>query len=212
MLASSLSIPTGLWSLLQRGFLLFAESLSSEGEEAISEAEKQMIWAAKKDQKHFKAIYETYFDRIFLYLHRRVKDEAIADDITSQTFYKALVNLHSFQFKGVKFSSWLYRIATNELNMYFRKNQSAVRHLSISSGALAELLKETEPEEEPEALNHLVDVLEKLSHEEIQLVEWRFYEDRSFKEIGFLLNITMDNAKTKTYRLLAKIKEMMPPK
>jgi RNA polymerase sigma-70 factor (ECF subfamily) len=190
-------------------WVLFSQWKDSS-DDTVSEAEKQMVWAAQKDPRQFKVIYEMYFEKIFLYLHRRVKDEAIADDLTSQTFYLALAHISKFKFQGVRFSSWLYKIATNELNQFFRKNQQSTRHVSLSSSAMAEFFKEAETENEPEALPILLKILEMLSHEEIQLIEWRFFEGRSFREIGFILEMTEANAKTRMYRLLDKIKAKMP--
>ena len=121
-----------------------------------------------------------------------------------------MVNIRSFKYQGQKFSSWLYRIATNEINMYFRQHSQSVRHVSLSSGALEDLFKETETEVSPDVLDHLTKLLAELSFDEVQLIEWRFYEERSFREMGYLLDVTEANAKVRTYRLLDKIKKLLP--
>lgn len=184
--------------------------LQGDDEPVVSATEKAMVLAAQQDSKHFRHIYEKYFEKIFIYLHRRVKDEAIADDLTSQTFYIALVKIETFRFQGYPFSSWLYKIATNEMNMYFRKNGDAVRHVSLQSAGAMDIIQEIEENHLDKKLEILTDALTKLEPHELQLIEWRFFEERSFREIGYLLDITDDNAKTKTYRLLEKIKKLMP--
>ena len=179
-------------------------------EPIVSDAEKLMVFAAQQDPKHFKHIYNKYFEKIFIYIHRRVKDEAIADDLTSQTFYCALTKIDSFRFQGYPFSSWLYKIATNELNMYFRKNSDAVRYVSLQSAGAMDIIDQIEENHQEHKIHVLSGILANLETHELQLIEWRFFEERSFKEIGYLLDISDDNAKTKTYRLLEKIKKLMP--
>ncbi len=196
-------------SIIEKSTLLLA-TLYDHEQPAISDTEKRMVLAAQKDSKHFKEIYDKYFEKIFVYIHRKVKDEAIADDLTSQTFYNALVKIHTFKFQGYPFSSWLYKIATNELNMYFRKNSDAIRHLSLQSKEAFDIMEQIEENQHTLKLDILANVLSQLEAHELQLIEWRFFEVRSFKEIGYLLDITDDNAKTKTYRLLEKIKKLMP--
>ncbi len=188
---------------------LFFAAFDEQQEEGDTGSEKEMVLAAQKNHRHFEKIYDLYFERIFIYVHRRVKDEAIADDLTSQTFYNALVKIQTFRFQGYPFSSWLYKIATNELNMYFRKNTSATRHVSLQSAGAFELFEESDDSELTHKLEILSGVLTKLENSELQLLEWRFFEERSFKEIGYLLDISDDNAKVKTYRLLEKVRKMM---
>ncbi len=55
----------------------------------------------------------------------------------------------------------------------------------------------------------LAQAVQTLSMDEVNLLELRFYEQRPFREIGFLLSITENNAKVKTYRLLAKLRQRM---
>lgn len=184
--------------------------LQSDDEPVVPPAEQAMVFAAQQDPKHFKHIYNKYFEKIFIYIHRRVKDEAIADDLTSQTFYNALTKIDTFRFQGYPFSSWLYKIATNELNMYFRKNTDAIRHVSLQSAGAIDIIDSIEENHQTEKIEVLTVILARLDTHELQLIEWRFFEERSFKEIGYLLDISDDNAKTKTYRLLDKIKKLMP--
>lgn len=206
--AQAVSTWAKLCKLLGTHWLAFAQAASGLNQ-APSEEERNMVLAAQKNPKHFRFIYEIYFDRIFLYIHRRVKDEVVADDLTSQTFYLAMVHIRSFKFQGVHFSSWLYKIATNELNMYFRKHAQQTRHISLSTAAIEVLCKETESDFNEERIAMLCKALERLLPEELQLIEWRFFEACSFREIGYRLEITEANAKVKTYRLLDKLKEML---
>src|SRR5579859_15710 len=73
------------------------------------------------DPEAFRSIYEKYFKKIFAFVFHRVGDKMTTADITQQVFIKAWMGLSKFQFRGVPFSSWLYRIAINECNDLFRQ-------------------------------------------------------------------------------------------
>ena len=92
-------------------------------DEARLVEENEIIEVAKNDPTHFRPLYEKYFKRIFLFTYHRVEDRDIAADLTSQVFLKAMQRLHQFKFRGMPFSSWLYRIAINECTDYFRKTK-----------------------------------------------------------------------------------------
>lgn len=83
--------------------------------------EQETVEAAKSDPAKFGLLYEKYFRQVFVFVFRRIGDEEQAADIVSNTFLKAMLALPKYVFKGVPFSAWLFRIASNEVNMYFRK-------------------------------------------------------------------------------------------
>ncbi len=84
------------------------------------EKEKNLIAAAKKDPKAFGELFEEYYPKILKYTIYRTGNAAVGSDITSETFFKALKNLWQYKWTGVPFGSWLYRIAGNEIQMYWR--------------------------------------------------------------------------------------------
>lgn len=176
-------------------------------QEPITEIE--LIQRALKNPKYFAKIYDLYHHKIFSYIYRRVGCMDTSADLTSDTFVKAFCNLHKYKPMGFGFSSWLYKIATNELNQHFRRNQTETRHISMYVKTLDVL---TEMEEQctlDEKLQVLQKALSSIEHIELQMLEWRFYEDLSFKEIGYLLDITEDNAKVRTYRVIEKIRKKL---
>jgi RNA polymerase sigma-70 factor (ECF subfamily) len=69
--------------------------------------------AQKRDQEAFSQLYEQYFDKIYRYLILRIGNQMEAEDLTQQVFLKALKSINAFQWKGIPFSAWLYRIAHN---------------------------------------------------------------------------------------------------
>lgn len=169
------------------------------------ELELEQVKAAQKDSRKFEVLYNRYHEQIFRYVYARVENKHLASDLTSQTFYKAMLNLENYSFKGVPFSSWLYRIAFNEMNMHFRK-ASRSRVVNIETHLTTELFSEMEEDIDEERLNKLGRALVDLPEEKLSLIEMRFFEQRSFKEIAQIMGITENNAKVKVYRTLDKIK------
>ncbi|GAB5523927.1 MAG: RNA polymerase sigma factor [Roseivirga sp.] len=175
--------------------------------------EEKEVERAKKDPKAFKPLYERYYGKIFGFLYKRVNDEQVAADLASQTFLNALLNLKKYEFRGLSFSAWLYRIAVNLSTDYFRQNKKD-RALYMdperTSDLFLEMVDTSEHEEDDPILElKLPMVLKALSSKELELVELRFFEEMSFKEIAFIMNLTEGNARTKTHRILRKMKMLI---
>src|SRR3989442_12843308 len=75
------------------------------------EQERLLIEAAQKDPSRFAALYENNFERVYAFVVRRVRDRHEAEDLTAEVFQHALANLSRFEWRGVPFAVWLYRIA-----------------------------------------------------------------------------------------------------
>ncbi|HYC85179.1 MAG TPA: sigma-70 family RNA polymerase sigma factor [Chryseosolibacter sp.] len=170
--------------------------------------EEEIIEKAKNNPQAFRAIYERYYKPIFLFVLHRIGQKEQSADITSQVFLKALVNINAFTFRGLPFSSWLYRIAVNECNSYFRKNKRA-RLVVLEDFHVANLYEEMFGENFQEEMKaRLPVILEKLKPDELQVVELRYLEGRPFREVAEILNITETYAKVRTYRILEKMKKL----
>ena len=84
------------------------------------QSEKQLIELSKADSRYFAPIYEKYYEQIFRFVYKRMNGLDEANDITSQVFLKTLINLKKYKHTGAPFVSWVYRIALNEVNQYYR--------------------------------------------------------------------------------------------
>jgi RNA polymerase sigma-70 factor (ECF subfamily) len=156
----------------------------------------------------YSTLYEKYFKRIFLFVHHRIGEKSLSADITSQVFLKALVNLPGYSFRGLPFSAWLFRIALNECNDFFRKNKR-YRLVTMEEGMVEHLHEELTSETRLEDLRQrLPDILQRLSVSELQLIELRYFEQRPFKEVADILGISEIYAKVKLYRILEKMKKL----
>ncbi|HSW57258.1 MAG TPA: sigma-70 family RNA polymerase sigma factor [Dehalococcoidales bacterium] len=78
--------------------------------------------AQKKDAQAFSEIYEAYFDKIYRYISVRIRNEMEAEDLTQQVFMKMLHSISGYKLQGVPFSSWIYRIAHNQVVDFMRQH------------------------------------------------------------------------------------------
>lgn len=171
------------------------------------EDEIVIIERAKKNPAHFAPLYKKYHEVIFKYIYKRVDEEESAYDITSCVFVKAITNLPKYEYRGVPFASWLFRIAKSELYQSFR-DKKAQRTVSIDSMQLGKVMEEFQFDEREHKRELLLKVLPLLKENQLQLIEMRFFERRSFREMGEILDLTENNAKVKTFRALIKLKEL----
>lgn len=168
--------------------------------------EQQIVLQAKQDANAFGAIYDRYFEGIFHFIYRRTDDEAIAGDLTSLTFLKALQNLKRYEFRGLPFSAWLFRIAANEVNkFYYARKKKKV--FSLEEERVKEIMDQGSHEFSQEQIDTLISALNGLPTETMEVLELRFFEGKSFKEISYILNIGESGAKMRLYRAVEKLRK-----
>ncbi len=174
--------------------------------EAELDREREIIERSKKNPRAFGELYEKHFDRIFNYIYRQTDDEELAGELCSQTFINALNHLSTYQFRGVPFSAWLYRIAGNEINKHYRKNKRK-QVFSIEELKVKELMERSEEVWDEEMVDKLITFMKDLPTDMLKVLELRFFEDKDFKEIAFILDMTESGAKMRTYRALDKLRK-----
>ncbi len=176
----------------------------------MTEAEIQHEYAilerAKRNPKAFGELYEKYFDRIFNFIYRQTDDEDLTDDLCSQTFLSVLKNIGRYEFRGVPFSAWLYKIASNEVNKHYRKKKND-KVFSIEEVRVRELFEQANDGWDDEIMEQLLRYFKELPTDMLQVLELRFFEDKDFKEIAFILDITESGAKMRTYRALDRLRK-----
>jgi RNA polymerase sigma-70 factor (ECF subfamily) len=181
--------------------------MSQEDTKYSQREELKLIESAKLNPAYFAPLYDRYYRPIFLFIFKRYRDKELSADLTSQVFLKAMLNIGKYQDKGFPFSAWLFRIAYNEMNMFHRKN-SKYQEVEIREKDFMEFLNEMDIETKEKNIETVLAFLEKLDEEPQRLIQLRFFDKLSFKEIGDLLGITEDNAKVRSYRAIEKLKKM----
>ena len=160
------------------------------------------------ENKPFGKLYKFYRPKVRNYFLGRLGDEKKAEDLTSRVFEKALAGIDSFQWQGVPFSSWLFKIAQNTLFDFFRSSRKRkkvpIENLPTikSEGAGPEEI--AEQAESSEALEHLLFELPK---RERDIVYMKFYEGYTNRAIAKLTDLSETNVGTILYRTLRKLRK-----
>lgn len=172
----------------------------------VDSLEVSWIKASQKDLRAFEKLYDKHYEAIFRYAYQRMDSKEDAADVTSQVFMKAMTHIKKYKFMGFKFSSWLYRIAKSE-TYQFLKNQSKSPTLNVQTEFLEHLAEEIDV---PTSVGNqeLIATLNQLEDGEIELIEMRYFEQRSYKEIAEILDMTENNAKVKTHRVIKKMQKI----
>jgi len=165
------------------------------------------IRSAQGDPRCFAPLYEHYFAEVFRFIQRRTGDREITADLTQQTFLKAMLALPKYELRGTPFRAWLYRIALNELRMFWRKRKEVV--IDMSFAEVRGLSEELGEEVDDERMQQLARAMGRLPGAKARLIELRYMDDLSFAEMGVVLEIGEDAAKMRTHRVLGLLRSMM---
>lgn len=187
-------------------------SKSNHASEDQIQQEWTEIQKAQANRQFFRPLYQRYHEGIFRFVYKRVADESLSADITSQVFLKAMQKLDSYKFKGVPFSAWLYRIASNEVVQHYRDVKKN-RVVSINDEQLNDFADELEYNDQKHMLkDKMITCLNVLNEVELQLIELRFFEQLPYREIAEIMGLTESNAKVKTYRITTKLSKIINEK
>jgi RNA polymerase sigma-70 factor (ECF subfamily) len=184
---------------------------TSEDITAALSPDDRMVLAARADRRYFGQLYDRYFDAVARFAYQRTSSKDEAFDITQQVFMQAMIALDKYELRGFPFSSWLYRIALNEINTRYRKNKTQ-RTINIDDTSLQDVMTEMNEPHDEEKEEYMIACLQELDEDEMQLLEMRFFEKRPFKEMAEINDSSESAVKMKVYRLLEKLKGMMEKK
>jgi RNA polymerase sigma-70 factor, ECF subfamily len=171
---------------------------------------RQLVDRAQKgDRDALEELYLLHFDRIYSYLHMSVANRHDAEDLTTQTFLKMLESIGKFRWRSAPFSAWLFRIAHNLAMDHFR----AARRWQPE-----EEPPEPEGAEEPSAevgaleaigRQSMLEMIERLSHEQQQVLTLKFVFNFSNGEVATILGKTEGAIKSLQHRALASLHKQL---
>jgi len=177
--------------------------------------EKTLLEKIKSDPKYFAIIFDYFYKPIFGYIYRRVTEYDVARDIAAETFLKGFLKIGSFQWKGISISAWLYKIATNEVNYYFRKRR--YRPIRLGSILDLELLIDQNSavdekamlEEEVKKQEDFMLISKKLKSLDTkyqEVIALRYFENKNIAEIALILGKPNGTIKSLLSRGLEKLR------
>ena len=177
--------------------------------------ERRLIEAAQQDRACFGDVYERYFDLVYGYVARRVRDRAATEDLTSEVFRKALANIDRFKWTGAPFGAWLLRIASNMIADRAKKaarerdgSPSASERVETVPAPSQPSSPQTQHSDLEEAEQHasIIRKVDELPDDQRRVVRMRFAEDKSISEIAAELGRSEGAVKQLQFRALQNLR------
>ncbi|HEX7493515.1 MAG TPA: RNA polymerase sigma factor [Bacteroidales bacterium] len=178
--------------------------------------EADLLNRIRNKPENFAELFKLYYQPIFGYILRRTGSFDDTADIAADTFLKAFRNIHNFRYTGISVKVWLYRIATNEINLYFRfrqKHSSIFERLNIQENEIFKnLISEDKNEIESELQQHeqfmlVLKELKTLPVKYQEVISLRYFEGKDNKEIAEILSINEGTLKSLLSRGLEKLRQ-----
>ena len=165
--------------------------------------------AQEGDRDALEELYLLHFDRIYSYLHMSVGNRHDAEDLTTQVFVKMLESIGKFRWRSAPFSAWLFRIAHNLAMDHFRANrrwqpEEDVPEPDPGEGSAAE-------EEALESIGRqsMLELIEKLSHEQQQVLTLKFVFNFANADVAVILGKTEGAIKSLQHRALVSLQKQL---
>ncbi len=164
------------------------------------EEQKLIEECQRGNLEKFGEIYDFYAPAIYRFIYFRTRHKELAQDLTAQTFLKALEKIDSFKFNQGQFSSWLYRIAKNLIIDYWRAKKTELNvddFWSLNSGE--DISQDAQAKERVEKIRKM---LNKLSLVQKEIITLRIWDELSWREIAEILDKTEASCKMNFMRTL----------
>lgn len=170
-----------------------------------------LVSAAQTDPGAAGQLFDRYYPEILRYVYHCTLDHAVTEDLTSNVFFSAFRHLSRFRWRCIPFRAWLYRIATNEVRMYYRK-QKRLRMMNVG------MVDPEHPDAEPSAdiraasrddCRLLHRALLELGQKYRTVIILRYFEGMSLSEICTITNQREGTIKSHLHRALAQLKEAL---
>lgn len=171
--------------------------------------ERLLVEAAQKDPRRFVDLYEENFERVYAYVVRRVRDRSDAEDVTSDVFHRALAGLTDFEWRGKRFAAWLYRIAANAIADRWKR--VAKEHGGVSADDPPATSASADPENVEERAR-LFQLVANLPADQRCVIEMRFVEEKSIREIAAELRRSAGAVKQLQFRAVHNLRAQLEGK
>ena len=149
-----------------------------------------------------------YYDEIFTYVYKQISDKHTAMDVTQNIFISMLQSISNYDNKKAGFRTWLYRIGTNKIIDYFRKNSVERRRIvDLGEYDIQDQTMFTINIENKELLLRLQDYINSLDVNSQQIFRLKIFAEYTFPQIASVLSLPESTVKSKYYRLLKIIRE-----
>jgi len=171
-----------------------------------------LVAAAQKDPARFTELYEANFERVYAFVLRRVSNRSDAEDLTAEVFQHALANLKNFEWRGVPFVAWLYRIAGNAIADRW---QRVAREQGSAAADDPPDLADPHAGAEAAGVERralLFRLVGTLPAEQRRVIEMRFAQEKSIREISQEMKRTPGAIKQLQFRAIRNLRAQLDEK
>jgi RNA polymerase sigma-70 factor (ECF subfamily) len=175
------------------------------------EAAEEADWirdAQAGDRSAFARLVERYWDRLYRWLYHVTRDRHAAEDLTQETFLKALAAMKSFR-PGSNFRAWVFRIGHNNFVNQKRSDRRTKQQLPEDSAA-DEISAEATAENR-EALEIVAKAVAELPEDFRAALTLRVEEELSFRDVAKILNTTEETARWRVFKARQKLMKVLAP-
>ncbi|MGH7870034.1 MAG: RNA polymerase sigma factor [Candidatus Dormibacteraceae bacterium] len=169
------------------------------------EDSRRLVERAKEDPGAFAELYDRHFIQIYRFVYSRVRDQARAEDVTSEVFMKALRGIGRYQDTGRPFSAWLYQIASNAVADSFRSlrpTEDIEERHDLSDGKSLEDLAS-----QRDQLRQVWVLVERLPRQQREAVVLKFQEDLKIEDIAETMGKSPGAVKLLIHRGINKVRQ-----
>lgn len=189
--------------------------------ERVDEADSSRVLVERVqagDGEAFGLIYDRYFDTVFRFVYFRVRDRQLAEDLTADTFLRAIKRIDSFTWQGRDIAAWLIAIARNLVADHFR---SAQYRRELISSDVVDAVGDTRsdldwtPDPEAAALGQLtadrvLEAVKQLNPEQQECISLRFLHEFSVAETAQAMDRSPGAVKALQYRAVRALERFLP--
>ena len=164
--------------------------------------------AQERDQVALTTLYEENFDRIYRYIALKIGDRTEAEDLTQQVFLNAMQSISSYKWKGMPFSSWLYRIAHNQIVDHLRK-KSRRPTVTLDERTPAGATNPSRDVEMKLEIEELAETAKKLTKSQQEVISLRFAAELSVAETAKAMGKTEGAVKALQHSAIAALRRVL---
>lgn len=164
-----------------------------------------------QERAYLEELFDTYYDKVYVFLYTRTGNTALAEDLACQTFIKIAENFRFYRKEKGVLSTWIFTIALNEMRSFYRNRKGKetqalddIPELAGSSDTETDFMRK-------ETKNELLSAFTQLDGRSRSAVTLKYYGELSNREIGKVLDISESNVSTILNRAIKKLKNLLEP-
>lgn len=164
-----------------------------------------MLSVKEGDVQKLGLLFDKYSKELFHYFHLQIKDRPKSEDLLQNVFYSILKYRHTFK-NGADFKAWMYTIARNEKNHYFKRNKAITADMGLEPSTGENSNPENDLERKIE-IDRLKTALDAISPGSRELIILSRFNGLRYNQISEILGCTIGTVKVRIYRAMKELKE-----